>query len=362
MKFSSYKLPKNRSEKENPKPKAFLIIASSAIILFFIPIVFLIPSLETSKKDSNSPHPNPSEKTSSKETAPVIIEEGAGEMLASAVEISEENNPDLQKSAGDTAEKENKKLKIKDIPLPDSLSSKSYLVASLETGEIFAEKNSDKKVPIASITKLITALLAKDVIHDTTPIKITPKMLSVQGFKGNIKVGDTWIMEELYYPLLLESDNHAAHTISTYYGQKRFVEGMDAKAQTLGMKNTSFVDSSGLKPGNISTAYDLFILARHLIENTDNGILETTKLPEKKLEASKIGKEFHFKGNNPFRNDPAFLGGKNGFTYEANKTLMTLLETDVQGETHNIVIVTLGSNDHTGDTKKLFEWFQGVAN
>jgi serine-type D-Ala-D-Ala carboxypeptidase (penicillin-binding protein 5/6) len=273
------------------------------------------------------------------------------EIKNDSVEITEEDI--LQEKE---APKENK-IELKDIPAPEKISSESYMVASLDTGEIFLKKNSELKLPIASITKLMTAIVADENLNSQTNIQISPQMLSVQGFKGNIKVGDVWKLEELYFPLLLESDNHAAHAISVFYGQSGFIKLMDEKAKSIGMVNTSFGDSSGLRSDNISTVSDLFALSRYLIKEKSY-ILDISKLTQKSVTNQNNGKQYVFRSNNPFRNDPHFLGGKNGFTNAARKTLVSVFETEISGETHNIAIVTLKSNDHTGDTRKLLEWFQ----
>jgi serine-type D-Ala-D-Ala endopeptidase (penicillin-binding protein 7) len=242
----------------------------------------------------------------------------------------------------------------REIPIP-SLSSRSYLVASLDTGEVFLDYQPERKLPIASITKLMTAVVANESIAWFRNIPIIPKMLEVEGYKNNIRVGDKWNVEDILYPLIMESDNHAAHAISTFYGQKAFIDLMDKKARSLGMGDTKFADSSGLLPGNVSTANDLFQLARY-IHDKKHFLLEISRTTTVRITSSTNGKIYQFNNNNPFRGRKEFVGGKNGFTDEAKRTLVSIFNVPVGNISQNVVIIVLGSDNHTEDTVRLLNW------
>jgi serine-type D-Ala-D-Ala endopeptidase (penicillin-binding protein 7) len=242
----------------------------------------------------------------------------------------------------------------RNIPIP-SLSSRSYLVASLDTGEVFLDHQPESQLPLASITKLMTAVVANESIAWFRNISISPKMLEVEGYKNNIRVGDKWNVEDILYPLIIESDNHAAHSISTFYGQKAFIDLMNKKARSLGMNSTKFVDSSGLLPGNVSTANDLFQLAKY-IHDKKHFLLEMSRTPTVRMTSSTNGKIYQFNNNNPFRDRPDFVGGKNGFTDEAKRTLLSIFRVSIGEDNQNVVIIVLGSDNHTKDTARLVEW------
>ena len=148
-----------------------------------------------------------------------------------------------------------------------SLSAEGYLVADIQTGEIILAKNKNKQFPIASITKLMTALVSLETI-DQSQIAIVP-LEALVGENPSIKglsEGEVLSTSSLLYPLLLESSN-AAKTLADHVGTKNFVNYMNGKAGSIGLSSTSFADSSGLSSRNLSTPEDLFKLISYLFKN-----------------------------------------------------------------------------------------------
>src|SRR5258708_1018626 len=131
----------------------------------------------------------------------------------------------------------------------------------------------------------------------------------------------------------MESSNDAAKALSSYYGEGGFIALMNKKARALGMRDTTYADSSGIANENISTVYDLYILSKYL-KNKKSFILKITKLPEKQLQSSLLLHTFH--NFNIFSEDKTFLGGKTGYTKAAKETMLALFEIPIQGEKRNI--------------------------
>lgn len=141
------------------------------------------------------------------------------------------------------------------------LKASNVLVVDQETGEVLFSKNPDEIVPIASITKLMTAMVTLDADLDMNE-KITITWGDVKWLKktrSRLKPGTTLPRSEILRLALMSSDNRAAHALSRTYpaGFDAFIAAMNEKAQELGMVNTTFYDPTGLTPKNTSTANDL---------------------------------------------------------------------------------------------------------
>lgn len=243
----------------------------------------------------------------------------------------------------DTGEDEitpKKALKLNDEPAPN-LSSVAYIVADLETGDVLLEKNSQFRRPIASITKLMTALVAYETISYDKPIPLPYK-------------GRQYTIETLVYPLLLRSDNAVSNALAAYHGTDNFLAWMNQKARAIGMKQTTFEDPSGLSYNNVSTAADLFRLARYLyIKNAH--ILASSKEKSRTI-YSIDGASWSMTNQNRYAGDAHFVGGKLGFTDEAKKTGFSVFAVPVAGEIRTVAVIVLGSNDWGGDTNRLIAW------
>ena len=138
------------------------------------------------------------------------------------------------------------------------------LVIDQDSGEVLYSKNTDEIAPIASITKLMSAIV---IIDSGVPLleTITVERADVDRYKGSrskLSVGTTLMRAEALKLALMASENRAAAALARTYpgGKEAFVDAMNAKAFELGMLDTRFVDSTGLRPENVSTAQDLAIL------------------------------------------------------------------------------------------------------
>lgn len=248
---------------------------------------------------------------------------------------------------------------VKKVSLPP-LSAKAFLIADLNTGSVYAEKEADTPYPIASISKLLTALVGNETIHfDRTLTVNSDDRAQTDGTPGSIAKGDTFTVGELLYPLLMESNNSAAYTIARYNGQENFVEWMNDKAKAIGMENTTMEDPSGISPNNTSTANDLFKLMRY-IEDSQSFILNMSREPEKKLKAEN-GRSYTFANFNHFAGNKEFLGGKIGYTPEARDTMAAVFELPIKDATTTIAIIILQSEERRSDVEKLLAWFKRAA-
>jgi D-alanyl-D-alanine endopeptidase (penicillin-binding protein 7) len=146
------------------------------------------------------------------------------------------------------------------------LKSRVALIVDEMSGEIIYEKNASDVSPIASVTKLMTAMV---IIDSGVPLleSITIAKADVDRYKGSrskLGVGTTLLRAEVLKLALMASENRASAALARVFpgGKAAFVIAMNSKAKSLGMNDTTFVDSTGLRPGNVSTGYDLIKLAK----------------------------------------------------------------------------------------------------
>jgi D-alanyl-D-alanine endopeptidase (penicillin-binding protein 7) len=141
------------------------------------------------------------------------------------------------------------------------LRSASALVLDQNTGRVIYSKNTNERVPIASITKLMTAMVILDArLPLNERIKIADADIDrLRWSRSRLKVGSVLTREELLRMALMSSENRAAAALARTFpgGTKAFVAGMNAKARSLGMRHTTFVDSTGLDDANMATADDV---------------------------------------------------------------------------------------------------------
>ena len=226
-------------------------------------------------------------------------------------------------------------------PVP-YLTADSYLVGDIETGEIILSGNQNKPMPMASISKLMTAVVAEEKIGKDTEIRVSREAVSTYGKQGGLSTGDEYKIEDILYPLLLESSNDAAEAIAEAFIRNSFMAELNNKAKELEMYNTHFSDPSGLSPNNISSVSDLFKLTQYL-ERDKDFVLEISRT--KKYE---LGRKVWF-NNSKFRSDDDYYGGKNGYTDIAWKTQVAIFKIDFDGETRKIAFIILKTDDIEGD-------------
>lgn len=145
-----------------------------------------------------------------------------------------------------------------------ALKSGAWLVVDQDTGETLAMKNADKVLPVASLTKVMTAFVVLDAQQPLDEIlEITTEDIDREkNTPSRLKVGTRLSRDDLLVLALMASENRAASALSRHYpgGRASFIEEMNAKARALGMKHTHFADAAGLSRRSVSTARDLHIL------------------------------------------------------------------------------------------------------
>ena len=232
------------------------------------------------------------------------------------------------------------------------VTASNYLVGDLETGDIIMEKNSEELVPIASVTKMMTALTALEVVSQRKTTTITSADVATLGNNGELKVGEVIPTNDLIYPLLMESSNDAGTALANFYGYNGFISMMNEKARAVGMDASSFADPTGLSEKNISTPRDLFRMLAFIFNNK-SFILDVT------LEQKHTAGSHTWYNTSQFLRTDGFLGGKRGYTDPAREKNEGIVELKLsEFDTRKIAVVVLGSEDRYRDTLALIRYLQ----
>lgn len=234
-----------------------------------------------------------------------------------------------------------------------SLTARGYLAADIDTGNIIMEMNKNERFPIASLTKLMTAVVAMETINqdEVTAVPEAAMYGERQTISG-LSAGEIISANDLLYPLLLQSSNPAAETLSDIMGRKKFIGSMNKKAAALGLAATAFSDPSGLSSGNSSTPQDIFKMISYVFKNKKN-ILDITK------EKEAVSGERKWFNNDKLSGLENFLGGKTGYTAAAGKTFAGVFALPTIGhENRNIAIVLLKSADREDDVMKILDYLK----
>jgi serine-type D-Ala-D-Ala carboxypeptidase (penicillin-binding protein 5/6) len=229
------------------------------------------------------------------------------------------------------------------------------------TGKIIYQKEPDLRLPPASTTKVVTAILTLESgrnLHDS--LKVSKEATRVPATKLYLRPGQEVTIEELLYGIMLASANDASMVLAEGIGGsvERFADLMTKKAHQVGAINTHFSNPHGLTaPDHYSTAKDLAILFRYAMKNptfreivqTKFSSVSTTAVVRKKVVPRRISVRNH---NRLLWNFDGAIGGKTGYTHAAQKCFVGAVERN--GNT--LIVAILGARDQWGDTKRLLEY------
>lgn len=231
-------------------------------------------------------------------------------------------------------------------------SATAAIVINGATRSIIYSKNIDAKLPMASTTKIMTALILAEQNALDTNVTVTAPMVAVEGSSMGLCAGDTVTYNDLLYGILLCSGNDAANTVAIALCEtvEKFAEVMNNKAKELGLKNTHFVTPSGLDAdGHYTTAHDLALLASYALENRVFKQVASTKSI-----TLNYGGENHYLSNHNkmLKIYDGAIGVKTGYTSTAGRCLVSAAERNGT----LIIAVTLNDRNDWTDHKILLDY------
>jgi len=238
-------------------------------------------------------------------------------------------------------------------PKIPELDTPNYLIADVESSTVLASSDLSTVVPIASLTKLMTAVVAAENINLDSSVSVSQPTF-VQSLVPRLGERSTVSMYSLLQLLLVESSNEAAEVIAAQIDRDVFMARMNEKAAAIGMTQTVFADPSGLSSENVSTVRDQLRLIQYIydhrrfvIELTANQDLPTVYV------SGEFGKLLNF---NKVEHLDNFIGGKVGETLAAGQTSVTLHTLKVKGQDRVLAIVLLGSDSRNDDVRELLTY------
>lgn len=240
-------------------------------------------------------------------------------------------------------------------------SAKALFVWDVASGYPLYEENADEAVPVASVTKLMTTVIALEHFKLDDVVTIPARAVRVEGSKTQLRTGEKITIEALLKALLIQSGNDAAYALAEHLGYDTFMAAMNEKASLLGLAGTHFADPAGLDDAGYSTARDLGILGayalrydliRGIARLTEASVYSTDGRIEHRLETSNR----LIKADHPLFM-PEATGLKTGFTYAAGHCLVASATKDG----HTLVSVVLGTTEETTEasakeSRKLLGW------
>lgn len=232
-----------------------------------------------------------------------------------------------------------------------AVSAQAAVVIHADTLETLYEKNADEPMLIASVTKLMTALVALDECAPGDMVDITPEMCGIEGSSMYLRAGERYSVEELLCGLLLVSGNDAATALAlhTAGSEEAFAELMNEKAAELGMTGSHFANPHGLDaPGHRATARDVARLMAECLEQP--AIAEICASTQRT-----VGEKLLLNHNRLLKEYPGCIAGKTGYTMAAGRCLVTCAER----EGTRLICVTLSDPDDWADHTALYDWAFG---
>lgn len=235
-----------------------------------------------------------------------------------------------------------------------STTAKSAILTNGDTGEVIYEQNADERLPMASTTKIMTALLLCENGDLEKEITVTAEMLRVEGSSMGLLAGDKVTLHDLLYGLLLASGNDAANVVAFTLGGtvNGFAGLMNKKAEELGLTNTHFVTPSGLDAdGHYTTARDLSSLARIAMQNKDFALAASSKSAVLNYGNPSYRRSLT-NHNKLLKTFDGAVGVKTGFTKKSGRCLVSAAKRDGK----YVIAVTLNDSNDWKDHTALLEY------
>ena len=239
--------------------------------------------------------------------------------------------------------------------------SSSALVVDVKTGKTLYQKNATKVRPIASLTKLMTALVVLDAKQNLNQTITVDKndLDRVKHTHSRIRMGTKVTRRDALHLALMSSENRMASALARHYpgGRSAFVRAMNNKARQLGMGNTHFYDSSGLSTRNVSTAQDLGKLAAAAYRQPL--IRQFTQDENREMRFSAPAYSLMFNNTNPLVKNPDWdvRLSKTGFTDEAGRCLVMRAKPDSR-ELAIVLLNSVGKRTPIGDANRIRKWLK----
>ncbi|MEH0371395.1 D-alanyl-D-alanine endopeptidase [Vibrio mimicus] len=253
------------------------------------------------------------------------------------------------------------KATVKKTVKKQELAANSALVIDLKTNEVIYSSNPDAVRPIASVTKLMTAIVTLDAklpMETKLPITIQ-EAREMKGVHSRVRIGSEISRKDMLLLTLMSSENRAAASLAHHYpgGYKAFIKAMNNKAKALGMKNTRFVEPTGLSEKNVSSARDLVLLLKASKKYPMLGQLSATEKKTVTFAKPRYSLDFRNTNRLVFNDNWKIDLTKTGFTNAAGHCLVMRTQMGKR-QVAFVVLDTKGKLSPVGDANRLRTWLE----
>ena len=241
------------------------------------------------------------------------------------------------------------------VSLPDGISARAAVLLEASTGRVICSKNADQRLPMASTTKIMTALVAIESCDIDTVITVSPEAVGVEGSSIYLFAGERLSLEDLLYAMLLESANDAAAAIAIAVGGSidGFAEMMNAKACELGLTDTHFTNPHGLDdPEHYTTASELARIASAAMKNEIFRTIVSTRKRTIPQSNGGEGVRVLFNHNKLLSGYEGAIGIKTGYTKLSGRCLVSAAKRDGV----ELIAVTLSAPNDWNDHKTMLDF------
>ncbi|THJ25433.1 MAG: D-alanyl-D-alanine carboxypeptidase [Nitrospira sp. CG24E] len=246
--------------------------------------------------------------------------------------------------------------RAEDLPARPSIKASALYLIELKSGRVLLEKDATRRLPPASLTKIMTALVALEAAPLQDVVKIDSRAL-VHHSSYNFRPGEEFLLRDLVTAMLVASANDACEAVAWHIGgdDKRFVAMMNERARTLELKNTHFANACGFDaPGHYSTATDLAKLTEHALEVPAISMMVRTVTRD--IATVDGSRQVSLHTTNELLLDPDVTGVKTGYTSKAGRCLIASMFKDG----HRLLLVGLNVLDRWEQAPKLLRYGQTV--
>jgi D-alanyl-D-alanine endopeptidase (penicillin-binding protein 7) len=244
--------------------------------------------------------------------------------------------------------------------VPD-IRAAAAIIFDPQSGQVIWGENAQDKRSIASITKVMTAVVFLEDQPDLTQVITVERADTYAASTTYLRTNERLTLNEVLHLTLIASDNVAARVLArvSHGGTASFIERMNSKAAELGLESTSFTDPSGLRAENVSSAYDLSKLITYAAtdEKISPIVAPIMRTAEYKVATSRRTISIHNTNRLVMDGDVDVMGGKTGFISKAGHCLATLLRLPQTNQ--QFAVVVLGASSNPGrfwETRHLFNW------
>lgn len=235
-----------------------------------------------------------------------------------------------------------------------SVGAEGAILMEQDSGRVIFEKNAHTQAKIASITKIMTAIIAIEHGVLDEKVKVSKNAINQEGSSIYLQENESITLENLIYGLMLRSGNDSAVAIAEHIGgsEEGFVYLMNQKAEQLGMEDTQFSNPHGLDDGDkhFSTPFDMALLTRYAMKNSTYRKISSTK--KHTFNRGKMKQVWNNKNKLLTEKYSFTTGGKTGFTKKSGRTLVTTATKDGM----DWIVVTLNSHDDWNEHIQLYEY------